>query len=368
MKINKIKISGFKSIADIELNDLTPYSVFAGANGAGKSNFFDALKFLSTVITLGATQALRQFNGYENIHCFKHSKAKARTFTAEIECELLGLPPERYYLKIYDMDEHPKLGESFFFDDKPYLVRTDEKCVVDNLSGEKFPLDFPNELSYSILQPNWALLNYLKNIKIYRFYQGANSSVDTSTDTSELHSYGHNLATILSILEKDAEIREQIIEWMELLVPNLESISTERSRLDAKMVIRFKEIGLRKKFPVHLISDGTIYALCIMVAVLGRSKQAGMTLIEEPERGIHPKAIAELVNLMRENANSNHAIFVTTHSESVVRHSKPEELWLVNKIDGKSEFKNAAKEFSDLGDLNLDKAWLMNMFDGGLPW
>ena len=87
MHINKIKISGFKSIADIELNDLTPYSVFAGANGAGKSNFFDALKFISMVVSQGATQALRHFNGYEHVHCFKHRKDKARTFSTEIKIE-----------------------------------------------------------------------------------------------------------------------------------------------------------------------------------------------------------------------------------------------------------------------------------------
>ena len=47
MNIKQIRISGFKSIVDMELNELTPYSVFAGANGSGKSNFFDALKFVS---------------------------------------------------------------------------------------------------------------------------------------------------------------------------------------------------------------------------------------------------------------------------------------------------------------------------------
>lgn len=368
MKINKIKISGFKSIADIELNDLTPYSVFAGANGAGKSNFFDALKFISTVVTLGATQALRQFNGYENVHCFKHRKDKARTFSAEIQVQSDN--HLTYHLKIHNMDNQPKLEEKLFFNDKVVLDRKKEKdFIIKRLTQEQSVSEFPNELSSLILNSNSRLFKYFNNIKVYRFDPlGAKEPDSSSADSSELNSHGHNIATMLSILEKDAEIREQIIEWMELLVPSLESISTERSGFNTQTVIKFKEAGIRANFPAHLISDGTIYALCIMTAVLGRSKQAGMTLIEEPERGIHPKAIAELVNLMRENANPNHAIFVTTHSESVVRYSKPEELWLVNKIDGRTEFKNAAKEFSDLGDLNLDKAWLMNMFDGGLPW
>lgn len=366
MKINKIKISGFKSIADVELNDLTPFSVFAGANGAGKSNFFDALKFLSTVVTLGATQALRQFNGYDNVHCFKHRGKKAKTFFAEIEFQendnILN-----YYLKFHGMDSQVELEEKFLINNECDFNRG-KNLITQRHSGE-YIFKFPNELSFFITISQHPIFQYFRNIKIYRFDPlGAKEPDSSSVDTTELNSHGHNIATMLSVLEKDAEIREQIIEWMELLVPGLETISTERSRLDARTMIRFKEAGIKKQFPAHLISDGTIYALCIMVAVLGRCKQPGMTLIEEPERGIHPQAIAELVSLMRENANPNHAIFVTTHSESVVRHSKPEELWLVNKIDGKTEFKNAGKKFSNLGDLSLDKAWLMNFFGGGLPW
>jgi predicted ATPase len=105
-----------------------------------------------------------------------------------------------------------------------------------------------------------------------------------------------------------------------------------------------------------------------MAAVLSRSRGYGLTLIEEPERGIHPKAIAELVQLMRDNATPEHPVLVTTHSESVVRASKREELWLVNKADGKTTVKNAAQNSGDLGSLGLDTAWLMNLFDGGLPW
>ncbi len=384
MKITKIKLSGFKSIADIELTDLTPFSVFAGANGAGKSNFFDALKFLSTVVTFGATQALWQFQGYDNIHCFKHRKNKAKTFSAEIRLEYEPNNFLDHYLKIYDMDNQPKLEENAWINKELIIKRLKTEKTIEKLDNELLPppfsfsndfisiersFDFPDDLSFLMFRPHAPIFQYFSNIKIYRFDPLCAKEPDSSSaDRTELNSHGHNIATMLSVLEKDAEIREQIIEWMELLVPSLETVSTERSRFDSTTLMKFKEAGIKKQFPAHLISDGTIYALCIMVAVLGRCKQPSMTLSEEPERGIHPQSIAELVNLMRENANPNHAIFVTTHSESVVRHTKPEELWLVNKIDGKTEFKNAGKEFSDLGDLTLDKAWLMNFFDGGLPW
>jgi predicted ATPase len=130
----------------------------------------------------------------------------------------------------------------------------------------------------------------------------------------------------------------------------------------------FKETGLKNRFPARLISDGTIYVLCIMTAILSRSRQKGLTIIEEPERGIHPQGITQLVELMRSRSSLEHPVMITTHSESVVRASHENELWLVNKTGGKTQVKNAGRSAIPLQNINLDKAWLMNFFDGGLPW
>jgi predicted ATPase len=105
-----------------------------------------------------------------------------------------------------------------------------------------------------------------------------------------------------------------------------------------------------------------------MTAVLSRAGKPGITIIEEPERGVHPKAIGELVDLMRENASVEHPVFITTHSESVVRNLDLEELWLVNKEDGKTKVKCASESAVNKKEIPLDTAWLTNLFDGGLPW
>ncbi|TAN71059.1 MAG: ABC transporter ATP-binding protein [Methylobacter sp.] len=370
MNIKQIKISGFKSIADIELNELAPYSVFAGANGSGKSNFFDALQFISAVISLGATQALRKFNGYEQVHCFKNRASKARTFSASFDL-VLDDQIIQYHLKIYNLDKEPKLEERLFLDNKIYMSRKKGEVIFYYIDGDESLRysEFPSDKSGLMLMAHSSIYGLLSDIVVYRFDPvGAKEPDSSGTDQGELEQHGRNVATMLAGLEKDDDIREQIIEWMELLVPGLEKVATERQKLDGRTIIKFKEQGTKANFPAHLISDGTIYVLCIMTAVLSRSKSLGMTLIEEPERGIHPKAITELVNLMRDNANTEHPIFVTTHNESLIRVSKPNELWLVNKREGKTEIENTPKNFIAQNGLKLDEAWLMNMFDGGLPW
>ena len=67
MKINYLEIKGFKSIQNVELKDVSPFMVLAGANGTGKSNFVDALAFLSKVIDMGVSKAVSEFGGVKNL-------------------------------------------------------------------------------------------------------------------------------------------------------------------------------------------------------------------------------------------------------------------------------------------------------------
>jgi AAA15 family ATPase/GTPase len=48
--LKRIKIQGYKSLVDLEVN-LNPLSLLFGPNAAGKSNFLDALQLLSRIAT-----------------------------------------------------------------------------------------------------------------------------------------------------------------------------------------------------------------------------------------------------------------------------------------------------------------------------
>lgn len=375
MNIDYIKISGFKSVADITLDQLTPYSVFAGPNGAGKSNLMDALAFVGAVIELGATKAIGQFHGFSHIYCHKLKKQKTKTFEFVMQARIEKEKEKFFYaLTIHDMDKRPYLEEKLIVGSRVVFHRkVGERLTINAGVGYLDYADFPHDLSVLRLTKEelfkLPVYRYLTNIRVFRFDPyGAKEPDPAGTDASELDPRGHNLATILAAMEQDDDCHAQINEWMALLVPGMARVLTAQRRLDGRTMLKFKEIGSRTSFPANSVSDGAIHALCILTAVLSRGKGFGITLIEEPERGIHPKAITELVRLMRDNATPAHPVLVTTHSESLVRASTKEELWLLDKEDGKTVVKNAAKSSGDLGNLHLDTAWLMNMFGGGLPW
>ena len=361
--IRRLKIENFKSIDSLEIERLAPFSVFAGANGSGKSNFFDALDFVSLFVRGGLEIALRSHGGFANIQSKKREGEDSKTFSFEIECDLLE-QQEEYSLSINDLDSEPGIREE--------LVVSKEQ-IVDN--KEIDPIGEWGDPIYSTLSlhyRNHPLSELLRNLNVYRIDPtGAKEPDKSDFDSTQLGSKGNNLASVLNRLEGDEAIREEIIDWMEMIVPGIENIQTEHQRLDGRTALRFKEEGFEKPFPAHLVSDGTMYALCLLVAVLDAPSGCGMTLIEEPERGLHPKAIRKLIDLMRQQASLENPIWLTTHSESVVRALKLSEFVLVDKIDGRTTMKSADDgniSQEDLAPLGLDEAWLSNLLAGGIPW
>ena len=376
--IRRLKIENFKSIDSLEIEGLAPFSVFAGANGSGKSNFFDALDFVSLFVRGGLDIALRAHGGFANIHSKKREGENSKTFSFEIECDLLEQQGVCYSLSINDLDSEPGIKECLEFNEEPTIEGIGDKGETDAV-GERLVVS-EDRISYedriysnlSLEHRNHPLTKLLKNLNVYRIDpMGAKEPDKSDFDSTKLGGKGHNLASVLHRLEGDEEIREEIQDWMEMIVPGIENIQTEQQRLDGSTALRFKEEGIESPFPAHLISDGTMYALCLLVVALDMPSGCGMTLIEEPERGLHPKAIYELIDLMRQQASPENPIWLTTHSESVVRVLNLGELVLVDKIDGRTTMRSADEgniSQKDLAPLSLDEVWLSNLLAGGLPW
>jgi predicted ATPase len=54
--LTRLKVSGFKNLVDVDIR-FGPFTCIAGANGAGKSNLFDAIQFLSALADLPLIEA-----------------------------------------------------------------------------------------------------------------------------------------------------------------------------------------------------------------------------------------------------------------------------------------------------------------------
>ena len=85
-----------------------------------------------------------------------------------------------------------------------------------------------------------------------------------NVDATRLSSNGGNLASVLRRLEGDPEASADILDWMQMIVPGVATIQTRQRKTDNSTALLFKETGSAKRFPAYLVSDGTVYALCIL--------------------------------------------------------------------------------------------------------
>lgn len=80
--------------------------------------------------------------------------------------------------------------------------------------------------------------------------------------------------------------------------------------------------------PAELMSEGLLYYLAF--AVLPYIDPTPMLLVEEPENGLHPARIAEIMRVLRAISEKTQVI-IATHSPLVVNELKPDEVTVVTR-------------------------------------
>jgi len=89
--LTRLKINGFKNLVDVDVR-FGPFTCIAGANGIGKSNLFDAIRFLSLISNYSLLEAalrVRDESGHNNdvrglFHKVGDQQAEEMAFEAEM--------------------------------------------------------------------------------------------------------------------------------------------------------------------------------------------------------------------------------------------------------------------------------------------
>jgi predicted ATPase len=112
------------------------------------------------------------------------------------------------------------------------------------------------------------------------------------------------------------------MEFLRLVVPGIDNVQVKT--LGPKETLEFIERGSAgekaRRFLASSISDGTLRALGVIVALFQRPSAAAATPlvgIEEPEMALHPAAAGVLLDCLREAAQSRQVV-VTSHSPDLL--------------------------------------------------
>jgi predicted ATPase len=77
------------------------------------------------------------------------------------------------------------------------------------------------------------------------------------------------------------------------------------------------------------MSEGLLYYLAF--AALRHLDPVSLLLVEEPENGLHPARIAQVVGVLRAISESGTQVIMATHSPLVVNELRPDEVSIVTR-------------------------------------
>jgi predicted ATPase len=343
MNIKELKIKGFKSIGEIVLRSPNQFSVFVGANGAGKSNIFEALEFFNYCDKMVVDEAVKDFG---NVNELINRNLLPNNNSIEFEIELDNIRSPYLLLLPFPSRDPSNFKPTFKDFGKIYA---EGFRIEDNLIKDLSKLEYLQLTNFTRL-----------------FVRNESISKRKNQDDSQLALDASNLEKVLKRIFRNQEIKEEIIEILQLLIPGFDSIEIKSEELSSTDNLLVYEKSLKRPLTKRLISDGTFNILSILAAIY-QSDKPQFLCIEEPENGLNPKVVRELVSIIRTQCEERgHYIWLNTHSQTLVSELRPEEIILVDKVNGMTQTKQVSG--MDLHGLKMDEALLTNSLGGGIPW
>lgn len=402
--ITRIKINGFKSLVDCELY-LGPFTCIAGANAIGKSNFFDALSFLSNLADKTIIEAAKSVRSENQKHSnirdifFRSGADYMSQISFEIDMVVpkfgiddLGQTAEskitslKYILELKLNDESSEkepieitreellpitLGDakkSIYFKYKnewlnsailgrragtPFIstkegiikLHSDSKenkrgGRATEFTAQKMPrtlistvtAESPTTFLARQEMRNWTMLQFEPSAlrQPNSIYEVKNAIVTAN---------GLNLPATLFRLnsdKKDKDVYQGLTNKLKGLVEDVSEISVDKDEKRDLLTLQIKfKSGLT--LPAQSLSDGTLRFLGLAI-IEEDSSGSRLICLEEPENGINPRKIQEMVELLEGMAtdtdspvdldNPLRQVIINTHSPGVVSAVDDESLYL----------------------------------------
>lgn len=383
--ITRLEITGFKSFDDFSI-DLAPFVVIAGVNGAGKSNLFDAIQLLSRLAEMDIRSAFSGQRGeayelftqnadgsfatdmkfavemlvdrhvrdswgsdaelkytrlrYELfIERNRDNRNVEQLFVLKEELTALKRSDDRWYKEYVGMHNHswhPQVTGG-----RPAFISTTEEngVVTVNLHQDKGsrgrprPItklestmlsgvtntEFPHALAVREEMRNWHFLQ-LNPVELSK-------PAPKFTAREVMGPDGANLAAALfRIKTEDSFAIKDIAREMSNLIPGIKNLDVVEDEQEKKYIVRIQmEDG--RLFSSSVLSEGTLRLLALTMLKYD-DKHRGVLCFEEPENGVNPMRIRQVVQLLRDlstdfktdpNAEfSARQVLINTHSPVLV--------------------------------------------------
>lgn len=406
--LTRLKINGFKNLHDVDLR-LGFFTCIAGANGVGKSNLFDAICFLSNLASKQIVEAASLVRGTNeqltDIKSLFSFDAQGRAIPMEFVVEAITSKEviddfERTgnasatYLEysltlcladsenakdpVYIQQEQLKrkskhqavneLGfttsddfiQKFIVDSKPkrttlFIGTSDEADTpIIKLYGEEgrrgAALKIPAKRTpqtvlssiNSVSHPTaLALRREMQSWQLLQLEPSALREPDDFASSAKVTANGRHLAAALYRTGLYADVAASLSS----LISGIDSVEVDSNEIRKLRTLLVRMSG--EPYTASALSDGTLRFLALAIMACDPDAQ-GLTCMEEPENGIHPLRIPQIVELVRQlsdaldeeekswdDVTKLRQVIINTHSPLVVAELPIDELLMAESFQFK---------------------------------
>ena len=323
--LRRVVLRNYKSIGYCDVA-LGPLTYLVGVNGCGKSNFLDALHLVRDALGGSLDNALNERGGISEVR--RRSSGHPTHFGIRLDF-VLKTGQDGHYAFIVGA-----------LKDRGYEVQTEECALGGVGKGPLFRIERGNVAASSestfpaVTADRLALVaasglaafrpvfDALTSMSFYNLNPKLMRELQKPQEGRLLKSAGENVASVVGHLERVAKGQlETIQEYLQTVVPMVQGV--RRKQVSHMETLEFLQemAGAAHpwRFPAHSMSDGTLRALGVLVALFQGNRDYAPTLvgIEEPETALHPAASAALRDALTRGSTQTQVI-VTSHSPELL--------------------------------------------------
>src|SRR5260221_8194999 len=301
--ISKVHFKNWRSLWDVTIPDLTPITVFIGANSSGKTNIFDALDFMHTSVNKDPIRALSSRDGHENILSF--SADSNDPIEIEVGFSLSGSQRRlTYQLSLQRVNNATQFGERLtgqktkvwlrgrdaigrvrYNDGDLKQAKSSFEPLLLSAFGRREDLPVEVQETFRFISQRWQLLG-ARCTAVAKFESASHQPADPFI----IDRTGYNTGFILDTMQKQyPNIYDRFQADLATLLNHVKKLEVHQQDLRGRLGIEEKMYPTRE---APTISGGTARIVAMLAAYYAldmRTPQLpGLIFIEEPDTALHP--------------------------------------------------------------------------------
>ncbi|MDM8525125.1 AAA family ATPase [Desulfococcaceae bacterium HSG8] len=369
--LDRLTIRGFKSVQILENFEFRNLNVFIGGNGAGKSNLITFFRLLRKIIDGSLNEYILSGGGFSDF------LFNGRKVTSEQEFEMyFGPRGYRFRLKPGSLENCLLSDEARYYQGHWWELGDSPdsgSLLVKEAKGDS------EDSRYS--RP---VYDTISSWQIYHFHdtsaRAAMRHYEIIQDNKVLRSDASNIAPyLLRLRNEHPDTYNEIVDSVRLVMPFFDDFLLDVTEFGEKQKVSLSWMQKGSDYPMqpYHFSDGSIRFICLATALLQpdppskimarfQPNPPSTIIIDEPELGLHPSAIAILAELIQ-NASERTQLIAATQSPALIDHFSVEDVIVTNRKHGASTFERLQeKDFNVwLETYSVGELWSKNVISGG---